>query len=64
MLRLWFSHSAVETMVYWNTIDGYAYKSETWNENNCRGGLFRHDLTPKRSAEMLKNYFVKNGIQI
>ena len=62
MLKLWysvwFSHPAVETIVYWNTIDGYAYNNgKSWNENNCRGGLWHHDLTPKKSAEMLKKLF-------
>ena len=62
MLKLWysvwFSHPAVETIVYWNTIDGYAYDDgQNWNENNCRGGLWHHDLTPKKSAEMLKKLF-------
>lgn len=62
MLKLWysvwFSHPAVETIVYWNTIDGYAYDDgKSWNENNCRGGLWHHDLTPKKSAEMLKKLF-------
>ena len=62
MLKLWysvwFSHPAVEAIVYWNTIDGYAYDDgKNWNENNCRGGLWHHDLTPKKSAEMLKNLF-------
>ena len=62
MLKLWysvwFSHPAVETIVYWNTIDGYAYNGgKSWNENNCRGGLWHHDLTPKKSAEMLKKLF-------
>ena len=62
MLKLWysvwFSHPAVESIVYWNTIDGYAYDDgQSWNENNCRGGLWHHDLTPKKSAEMLKRLF-------
>lgn len=62
MLKLWysvwFSHPAVEAIVYWNTIDGYAYNDgKSWNENNCRGGLWHHDLTPKKSAEMLKKLF-------
>ena len=64
MLKLWysvwFSHPAVEGIVYWNTIDGYAYDDgKYWNENNCRGGLWHHDLTPKKSAEMLKTLFSK-----
>ena len=39
-------------------MDGYAYAGNSnWNENNCRGGLFHHDLTPKKSALMLKRLF-------
>ncbi len=61
MLRLWvsiwFSHPAVDAFVYWNTIDDYAYSSPGWDENKCRGGLFHHDLTPKKSALELKKLF-------
>ena len=62
MLKLWysifFSHPAVESVVYWNTVDNCAYQSDSnWNENNCRGGLWHHDLTPKKSALMLKKLF-------
>jgi len=55
----WFSHPAVNTVVYWNTADGYTYVAEgsNWNENRCKGGLFHHDLTPKKSALMLKKLF-------
>lgn len=55
----WFSHPAVNTVVYWNTADGYTYvnPNSTWNENRCIGGLFHHDLTPKKSAIMLKKLF-------
>lgn len=56
---VWFSHPAVDTIVYWNTVDGYAYDAPNgnWTENNCRGGLWHHDLTPKKSAIMLKKLF-------
>ena len=57
LYSVWFSHPAVNTIVYWNQFDGYCYNAgpnATWNENNCRGGLFHHDLTPKKSALMLK----------
>ena len=62
MLRLWysiwFSHPAVEGIVYWNLPDGYAHAfHDNWVENRCRGGLFRHDLTPKKSADTLKKLF-------
>ena len=39
-------------------MDGYAYTgNDNWVENNCRGGLWHHDLTPKKSALMLKKLF-------
>lgn len=62
MLRLWyaifFSHPAVNTAVYWNTADGHCFApSVTNDENRCRGGLFHHDMTPKKSALMLRHLF-------
>ncbi len=54
----WFSHPSVDSIVYWNTVDGHAYTGNpNWVENNCRGGLFHKDLTPKKSALMLKKLF-------
>lgn len=55
LYSVWFSHPNMESIVYWNVPDGYAYNngSGEWNENQCRGGLLHHDLTPKRSAERL-----------
>lgn len=57
MYTVWFGSPAVETVVYWNTVDGYAYQSDTTNENNCRGGLFHKDITPKKAALVLKKLF-------
>ena len=56
-----FSHKAMENVVYWNVPDGYAYQPEgrNWNENKCRGGLFRKDMTPKLAAERLFEMFNK-----
>lgn len=56
LYSVWFSHPAVHDIVYWNVPDGYAYigNKGIWNENNCRGGLWHHDLTPKKSALRLK----------
>lgn len=59
---VWFSHPSMNTIVYWNTVDGYAYVESgdaktKWNENACRGGIFHHDLTPKKSALMMKKLF-------
>jgi GH35 family endo-1,4-beta-xylanase len=56
-----FGHEAVEGVVYWNVPDGYAYAPEgvNWNENACKGGLWHHDLTPKKSAERLYDLFNK-----
>ncbi len=54
-----FSHPAVETLVYWNLPDEYAYAAPGWNENQCHGGLFRKDVTPKKSAQRLYEMFNK-----
>lgn len=56
---IWFSHPLVDTIVYWNTVDGYAHVNSASgrDENNCLGGLFHHDLTPKKSALMIKKLF-------
>lgn len=57
-----FGHEAVDTVVYWNVPDGYAFHDERnpkWNENRCHGGLWHHDLTPKKSAERLWELFNK-----
>lgn len=56
---IWFSHPAVDTVVYWNTAEGHTHVGDNWNENNCRGGLFHSDLTPKKSALKLKELFSK-----
>jgi hypothetical protein len=61
LYTVWFSHPAVDTIVYWNQIEGYCYVDEgRWNENNCLGGLFHHDLTPKKSALMLKKLITED----
>ena len=58
LYSLWFSHSGVDAIVYWNSCDGYAFVEPGRNENNCRGGLFHRDLTPKKAAERL--YYLMN----
>jgi hypothetical protein len=62
MLRLWysayFSHPQTDAIVYWNTADGTGFSNgAAYDENRCRGGLFHRDLTPKKSAQMLKHLF-------
>ena len=51
-----FSHPAMDSIVYWNTVEGHCYNAGPnggWNENLVRGTLFRSDLTPKPAADML-----------
>ncbi len=63
LYTVFFAHPSVDTVVYWNLPDGYAYfrndPNDYWNENNCHGGLFHHDLTPKKSADRLRELFNK-----
>ncbi len=56
-----FSHPLMETAVYWNLPDGCAYNAagRVWNENQCRGGLFHNDMTPKKAADRLYEMFNK-----
>ncbi len=61
LYTIWFSIPAMETVVYWNTVDYMAFDDPKggWNENNCRGGLFHRDLTPKKAALRLYDLFHK-----
>lgn len=56
LYSVWFSHPAMQDIIYWNIPDGYAYDDGTgnWNENQCRGGLWHHDLTPKKAGIRLE----------
>ncbi len=72
LYSIWFSHHAVEQIIYWNMIDGYAHlwdpnpeaiaKSQgdmTVGENYFYGGLLRFDMTPKPAFYTIKNLFEK-----
>lgn len=53
----WFAHPAMEQIIYWNLVDGYAFgekRNMNDGENACRGGLLHMDLSPKKSYEALK----------
>jgi GH35 family endo-1,4-beta-xylanase len=53
--RLWFSHPAVEAIIWWNLVDGTAVKGEDkWN-----GGLLNNDFSPKPSYIELNNLINK-----
>ncbi len=57
--RMFFSHPAMEAIIYWNLVDGYAAFCEqgdmTGGENVYRGGLLRFDMSKKPAYEMLHN---------
>lgn len=57
LYNIWFSSEMMESAVYWNSVEHTAYASPTWNENKLLSGLFHRDLTPKKSALMLKKLF-------
>lgn len=56
--RIFFSHPAMEAVIYWNLVDGYAAFAPqgdmTAGENTYYGGLMRFDMTEKPSYKMLK----------
>ena len=68
LYHLWFSHPAMEQIIYWNLVDGYAYvpnptperiRSSQGNmsigENVYYGGLVRFDMTPKPAYNVIYN---------
>ena len=72
LYSLWFSHPAVEQIVYWNMVDGYAHlwdpdpekiKASQGNmalgENYYHGGLLRFDLSPKPAYFKIKELLQK-----
>ena len=63
LYRIWFSHPAMEAIIYWNLPDGYAWGAEpgdmTVGENIYYGGLCRFDLTPKPAYHVVKDLFGK-----
>ena len=70
LYSIWFSHPAMEQIIYWNLVDGYAYVNDpekikdsqgdmTIGENMYYGGLFRFDMTPKPAFFAIQNLIKK-----
>lgn len=58
LYRCFFSHPAMEAIIYWNLVDGYAASAKpgdmTRGENRFYGGFLRYDLSEKPVYKMLK----------
>lgn len=58
LYRIWFSHSNMEAIIYWNLVDGYAAFAPqgdmTYGENYFHGALLHFDMTPKPAYKVLK----------
>ena len=56
---IFFSHPAMEAIIYWNLVDGYAAWAPqgdmTAGENKYFGGLLRFDMSEKPAYKMLKH---------
>ena len=72
LYSIWFSHPAVEQIVYWNLVDGYAHFWDpdpekikasqgdmTLGENYYYGGLLRFDMSPKPAYFKIKELIGK-----
>ena len=63
LFRMWFSHPAMEAIIYWNLVDGYAHGTVpgdmTAGENYYYGGLLRFDFTPKPAFHLVRDLFKK-----
>ena len=58
LYRTFFAHPAMEAIIYWNLVDGYAYRAEPGDmsagENKYYGGLLRFDMSEKPAYTALK----------
>ena len=61
MYKIWFSHKAMDGVVYWNLVDGYTWAGNgqgaldmNAGENKFGGGLLYHDLSPKPAYKVLQ----------
>ena len=63
LYTVFFSHPAMEAAIYWNLVDGYAWKAEPGDmsvgENQYWGGLLRFDLSEKPAYRALQELFTK-----
>lgn len=63
LYTLWFSHPAMEAVIYWNLIDGFAFNAVPGDmsagENYFYGGLLRYDFTPKPAYQTIRGLFEK-----
>ena len=63
LYRLFFSHRAMDGIVYWNLVDGYtahaALGDMTRGENRYHGALMRFDMTKKPALKRLEGLFKK-----
>lgn len=63
LYSMWFSHPAVEAILYWNLVDGFAYGTTPGDmqngENYFYGGLVRYDFTPKPALKVIQELFGK-----
>ena len=63
LYQIFFSHPAMEAVLYWNLVDGFAAYCEPGDmqsgENYYYGGLIRYDFTPKKAFYAIKDMFEK-----
>lgn len=61
LYTVFFSHPAMEAIIYWNLVDGYAAAAPqgdmTKGENIYYAGLMNFDLSKKRSYDVVKKLF-------
>ncbi len=63
LYSVFFSHPAMEAVIYWNLVDGYAVGAQpgdmTKGENIYYGGLLNFDMKEKPAFKVLKDLFTK-----
>ena len=68
LYRMWFSHAAVNSIVYWNLGENGAIENDTgWSERQFKGGLIRDDFSERpayKALDRLINHEWRTNIDV
>lgn len=53
LYTLWFAHSSVDAIIWWNLVTGGEYSTKFWDEGYFDGSLVNKDFTKKPAYEVL-----------
>ena len=55
LYTLWFAHSSVDAIIWWNLVTGGEYSTKFWDEGYFDGSLVNKDFTKKTAHDVLSD---------